>query len=487
MMNRCSGFFAAWLWLVTSPLLPGQVLSPPMLWMAAGGAVGETAEWKFQALYRDHVIACSAGIQKPAFWGLMLAPPINVLAVGTGTGYSTVTLRIRVPADPRLVGSCIHLQAESITGPPAPFHGSVSNLATWVVAANPSPRFRVSTLDPQCSYFGPCRQQRSARAALRDGTLLFTGQKSVQPGPVPPIISPQTNDAELYDPVQNRTLNVGPMLNFRADHAVQPLADGSALVVGGDLLPPPMLCLAELYHPWQRRFIPACNIPILFTRPYTASMQDPATRREYVLIAEGAMNVARCDAVLYDATRRIAHRLPPPVHQRCGAATGSFPGGVLITGGTDLFSGQALDEVEIFLLGTRRFHTWGRLKRARTGHAMVAVDATHFLVIGGSSGGRAIADVELFDAATATSVVLPVRLHAPRENFAAVLRPDGSVLVAGGTDPAGSTPGRTPELLTAAGSTPLRQLRTLYGQVTALPLPGGRMIVFGLQTVHQFP
>jgi len=159
---------------------------------------------------------------------------------------------------------------------------------------------------------------------------------------------------------------------------------------------------------------------------------------------------------------------------------------VLITGGTGS-GGRALDEVEIFLLGMQQFYSWGRMKRPRVNHTMIVLDATHFLIIGGSSNGKALGEVELFNAATATSVLLPVRLHAPRENFAAVLCPNGSVLVAGGTDPAGSTPGRTPELLTATGSTPLRQLNTLYDQVTAQPLPGGRMIVFGLQSLHQFP
>ena len=187
-----------------------------------------------------------------------------------------------------------------------------------------------------------------------------------------------------------------------------------------------------------------------------------------------------------DATRRVALKLPRLVHGRWGAAACAFPGGVLITGGIG-HQGLAIPEAEIFLLGTRQFYPWGRMNRARTNHAMVALDATRFLIIGGSSGGQAFGDVELFDAATATSVTLPFRLHAPREDFAAVLRPDGSVLIAGGQDLASSTPGRTPELLTTTGSIPLRQLSAHYDQVTAQPLPGGRMVVFGLQTTHHFP
>ena len=217
-----------------------------------------------------------------------------------------------------------------------------------------------------------------------------------------------------------------------------------------------------------------------------AALQDPVTGREFVLIAGGAWSGSLKHAVLYDATRRVALPLPPPIHGRTGAAACAFPGGVLITGGEDE-NGDELDEVEIFLLGTRQFHSWGRLNRGRRNHTVVALDATRFLVIGGRSKGQVLGDIELFDAATATSVTLPFGLHLPRENFEAVLRPDGSVLVAGGEDPAGFHPSRTPELLTATGSIPLRPLGAQYHKVTAQALPGGRMIVFGLQTTHHFP
>ena len=288
-MKRCVGILATCLWVASTPLVPGQ--TKPMLWLTSGGAVGETARWSFHA-QGNYVFVCSTRATQAA-WGLMIAPPIHILDFGATSRYSTVDFDIPLPSDHRLAGSVVHLQAASNS------YG-ISNLATWVVAASSSPRFRASNIDPKCTYYGPCRPGH-ARATLQDGTILFTGSRSYWPTNGPSGASPAgETHAQLYDPAQDRAIPVASMQNRRYGHVVQTLSDGTALVVGGDFFMPPPFNTnsAELYRPVQRDFIVACHVPVPFIRPLVAALQDPVTKREFVLIAGGGNYTGTHDAVL---------------------------------------------------------------------------------------------------------------------------------------------------------------------------------------------
>lgn len=90
-----------------------------------------------------------------------------------------------------------------------------------------------------------------------------------------------------------------------------------------------------------------------------------------------------------------------------------------------------------------------------------------------------LSSVEIYDPVANTWTVLPA-MGRPRRDHTASLLPDGSVLVAGGTDISG-VPTNQAELLDshAVGWQPLQPMRTRRRAHTAAALPNGRVVVAG--------
>jgi len=450
---------------------PVEAHSPPQprpwVWVSAGGAVGESATVQVAYLNASlpYVVAGSLGLAPG--WTFPLAPPFAILASGTLTPSGTASFRQFVPGTHlHLIGIPVHLAG--LVRDPSQGGWVMSSVCTWVIAPN-GPRRFVTT-----GARIPLPLDGSARALLNDGTVLVTGGGGNS--------GPPFNAAYVYDPVRKSSVRVGNMSTARTGHVAQTLSDGTVLVVGGD--PGPTSWTAELYNPGTRQFQSLGVVPHYLYRPMAVRIDDPVTGHPYVLIAGGWSNGVTASAMLYDASSRTFRALPPMGRPRALAAAAALPifGAVLITGGVDP-AWQTGADAEVFVLATGRFHAWGSMARPRQGHAMIALDATHLLILGGgpSSGSR---DLELFSGVARRSSLLPIQLHEPRSGFHPVVLADGSILVAGGDAGPNGDFRRTPEILTGSGSTLLRPIPEMAGSLVLQETAGRGAIAIGAAGVY---
>jgi len=452
-------------------IAPAEAHSPPQprpwVWVSAGGAVGESAtvQVAYSTASRPYAVLGSLGLTSGS--PFPLAPPFSVLAAGTLTSSGTASFLQPVPGAPvQLIGTSVHLAG--LVHDPGQGGWIVSSVCTWVIAPN-GPRRFVAT-----GARIPHTLDGSARALLNDGTVLVTGGGGSS--------GPPFNAAEVYDPVRKTSVRVGNMTTARTGHVAETLSDGTVLVVGGD--PGPSTSTAELYNPQTRQFQSLGAVPHYLYRPMAVKINDPLTGRLYVLIAGGWSNGVTASAMLYDASSRTFRALPPMGRPRALAAAAALPifGAVLITGGVDP-AWQSGADAEVFVLATGRFYAWGSMARPRHNHAMIALDATHLLILGGGAGSDQ-RDLELFSAVARRSWRLPLQLHRPRAAIHPVVLADGSILVAGGEALPSGDFRRTPEILTASGSTLLRPIPEMSGSLVLQGTASGGAIAIGAAGVY---
>lgn len=228
--------------------------------------------------------------------------------------------------------------------------------------------------------------------------------------------------AELRDTVTGRWLPTLPMLRARRGHTATLLPDGRVLLAGG-----------------------TDSVPT-----WSAELFDPATNRFTVT---GAMNEAR--------TGHRATLLPD--------------GTVLLSGGIGA-DGSALASTEVYDPRLGRFVRGPRLNLPRARHAVAVLPGGIILALGGErvglTGMRPLATVERLDPVTRQWVPAGA-MTAPRAGHAAVVLPNGRLLVAGGSD-------APPEVYDAALDrfTPLAVTGdTVTG--TPVPVPGGLLFAGG--------
>ncbi len=200
-------------------------------------------------------------------------------------------------------------------------------------------------------------------------------------------------DAPIEDDVASvaaRTWQpTGPMVEARQDHTATLLADGTVLVVGGD-----DVAIGFIFQGAKA----------------TAEIYDPASA---MFFPNGQMSVAR---TLHRATRLD-------------------DGTVLVTGG--LSPDCALSSAELYVPTTRTFVDAGLMTDRRYEHTTTVLDDGRVLIAGGSSAGAncsdggTLASAEIYDPATGAFSSTGAMM-VPRFRHAAVLLPDGRVLITGG-------------------------------------------------------
>jgi len=450
---------------------------PPLhsLWIYKGGAIGEVTSIAVSmniAPFKAYVIAFSHGvhstIRKP-----QLLHPIHILASGPFTTINTAIHKVALPDEKSLVGLPIHLQGAVSDGSTWLF----TDVCTWLIA----PRIpRQFTLANARKDFPVQPWDGNARVTLADSTVLISGGRDPS---IPSIY--YRRSAYAYDPVRSVSTLVGTMNTGRGGHVMEPLSDGTYLVVGGDSITTNPL--AEIYNPQTRKFQAIGAVPYFLKNPVSAVIKAPGTGREYVLLAGGSQDHSdspTARAMLYDAKNRTFVKLPDMARQRQYAAGLAMAGGaVLITGGRDA-NLAVRDDAELFLLSTRKFYPWGKMTRPRCGHAMIGLDAYRALILSGADQNGNLRDMEFFDGLQLRSYPLPHRLHIGRFRFNPVVLADGSILVAGGRFSGPPIMSRIAEVLTATGSTLLRPIGELHPKVEVQALKGGSAMAYGLSTVH---
>lgn len=208
--------------------------------------------------------------------------------------------------------------------------------------------------------------------------------------------------------------------------ALVPQADGSALLVGGQVI--------LRFDPATGQFAEAGRLQIPRTLPATVVLEDGR-----VLIVGGGQDLRMHEprpaegyrAEIYDPATQTTRLTAATIRPRAwGAATLLDDGRVLVTGGEA--QGFAVATAEIFDPATEQFVETGSMLRPRSYHAAVRLSDGRVLLIGGA-GSDSGPDAELFDPATGRfSAAAPMPL-APSGSFGggqnAALLPDGRVLI----------------------------------------------------------
>lgn len=224
----------------------------------------------------------------------------------------------------------------------------------------------------------PMLRDRAAHSAtlLPDGTVLLAGGMGEGPADL---------STERFDPVTETFRPAGPMVIPRLSHTASRLPDGSVLFTGGYDRAGNYLAEAERFDPTTGRFVPA-----------------------------GSMTTARAD-----------HR-----------AITLDDGRILLVGGVGT-GWTFLASAEIYTPATGQFVATGGMRLPRESHAAVRLADGRVYVVGGHRGRRE--SIELFTSAEiydpATGLFGPAgAMMTRRHKHDALLLPDSTVLITGGTD-----------------------------------------------------
>jgi len=159
---------------------------------------------------------------------------------------------------------------------------------------------------------------------------------------------------------------------------------------------------------------------------------------------------------------------------RAGHTATVSPWGAIIVAG-----GEPSGTVEMYLTNGV-FTTLGKLASGRTGYAVAAVPGHKILFIGGSEGAAPTASIEMVDADRNQLAPIGTML-APRQNLAASVLYDGTVLITGGIDAEGKYLASTEIFDPSSGrSTPGPAMATARANHQSIVLPNnGQVLLAG--------
>jgi hypothetical protein len=303
---------------------------------------------------------------------------------------------------------------------------SVAALFTFLgcaVGAGPGDAPPVGTI----TRIGDMAQGRALHTAtgLANGTVLITGGM----GRVGAISS-----AELFDPATGKTRFTGSLAVGRMSHSASLLPDGKVLIVGGYGSGVAGSGTAELYDAATGAFVPAGRL----NEPRSDHAAVPLANGTILIVGgdtSGAGRTPTAAAELYDpGTGRFTPTGSMNLPRVPYAAVRLADGRVLVAGGTTTGK-QVTASAEIYDPATGRFTMTGSLRTARRKHAGFLLPDGRVLIVGGTTGGddsHALRDAEVFDPASGRFSPAAPMLEA-RYKIAAVVMPDGSALVVGGS------------------------------------------------------
>jgi galactose oxidase-like protein len=261
---------------------------------------------------------------------------------------------------------------------------------------------------------------------LADGSVLLAGGYGSNGAP----------SAELYNPATGTFTPTGEMTTARLGQGTL-LKDGRVLFLGGEAAPPwPAELTGELYDPATGKFT------ALGTFAGIGQFVSTAT-----LLADGRVLILGRGAGLYDPGSGT--------FSPTGTPTGWDGSAILLTNGKVLFTGGIDDNgedihAELYDPGTGVFAPTGSMTTPRVDHSATLLADGTVLLAGsqrseGDGAGRGFASAELYDPVTGTSSATGDMI-TPRFGQAAVLLPDGTVLIAGGGANGIGEPGARAEL-----------------------------------------
>jgi len=256
--------------------------------------------------------------------------------------------------------------------------------------------------------------------------------------------------AEVYDPADAAWSAVAPMAVPRLGHSLTVLNDGRVLAAGGSSAEGPEATVAELFDPATGAWSPTGPLS-------TPRFEHTATRlRDGRVVMAGGLGPAvnglaapLASTEIYDPAAKIFVGATEMATGRSNhAAVLLGDNAVVVSGGLGGEAGdQSLASSEVFDVRAGTWTTSAPLGAARSGHTATALDDGRVLVAGGESvqrgSRRSLTSAEVFDFETGpTGQWGPAGdMSCPRSEQAAVLLPDGSVLVVAGD---AAFPGQAP-------------------------------------------
>ena len=306
--------------------------------------------------------------------------------------------------------------------------GRVLMLGGW----DRSPQVSAESYVPLDRTFDPAGRLRIARGGhtatlLDDGRVLVIGGAGTSTGDRP------LASTELYDPVTERSMQVGRLAKGRVFHTATRLEDGRVLVIGGLAKHFKSLGSAELYDPATNRFTPVG--PFVHARAqHTATLLADG---RVLVVGGGAPDVGAITiAELYDPVNQAFETVGAHTQARGGhTSTLLEDGRVLVVGGDD----SELASVEVYDPASGSFAPVDSLHSGRNGHRATRLDDGTVLITGGSSGAWPTDSAELFDPATMRVIAYgPVDPSAGHRGAEPSLPPLGVTVEGGRIEMAGS-------------------------------------------------
>lgn len=281
--------------------------------------------------------------------------------------------------------------------------------------------------------------------------------------------------------------STGSMAEGRDGHSATLLRDGRVLVTGG-MNARQALASAELYDPATGSWTTTGSMAAARAE-HGATLLDDGT----VLVAGGISFASGAgddnelgSAELYDPKTGTWTATRSMLEARTRGAMTLLPDGrVLVAGGWGSGGsfGPKLASAELYDPQTRTWAATSNMVQRRDGHAALLLPDGTVLVAGGYDGPR-LASTEIYDPASGLWVD-GAPLPEPFLGYSEVLLPDGAVLIAGGDVPSGpgaigSAHAARYDPCTLTWALTGNMLTARLGQAASL-LPDGRVLVAGGQ------
>lgn len=230
---------------------------------------------------------------------------------------------------------------------------------------------------------------------------------------------PPPDDKKSYIFVATNIMNTA-----RALHAATLLNNGDVLVTGG-WNDGGFQSGAEIFHPDTGTF------EIIDALPFHISSHTST------LLSDGRVFVYGMGAAIYDPAAKKFTSVPreSAIQRVDHAATLLSDGKVLIMGGIDRsWIHVNLQSATLYDPSTGMYLSTGSMTKPRNNHAAVLLPDGRVLIVGGMGGGTAqYNDAEIYDPTTGKFTIVADKMKHIRMYPTATLLPNGKVLIVGGT------------------------------------------------------